>query len=73
VPVSAVADAPAPAARCAKGGPDGVLRVLPNRCIGRAAWKTPKDLKAGLYTYYCRIHPFMRGAFRVVPRRKLDA
>lgn len=29
-------------------------------------WSTPKSLKAGTYTYFCRIHPFMRGAFRVV-------
>ena len=27
---------------------------------------TPKSLKPGTYTYFCRIHPFMRGAFRVV-------
>ena len=33
---------------------------------GRNTWKTPKTLKAGTYTYFCRIHPFMRGAFRVV-------
>ena len=32
----------------------------------RNTWKTPKTLKAGTYTYFCRIHPFMRGAFRVV-------
>jgi plastocyanin len=29
---------------------------------------TPKSLSAGDYTYFCRVHPFMRGAFRVVPR-----
>jgi plastocyanin len=29
-------------------------------------WQTPPDLKPGTYTYFCRIHPFMRGAFRVV-------
>jgi hypothetical protein len=28
---------------------------------------TPKDLKVGKYAYFCRIHPFMRGEFRVVP------
>jgi plastocyanin len=33
----------------------------------RNTWKTPKNLKPGTYTYFCRIHPFMRGAFRVVP------
>jgi plastocyanin len=32
----------------------------------RNTWKTPKSLKSGTYTYFCRIHPFMRGAFRVV-------
>jgi plastocyanin len=32
----------------------------------RNTWKTPKNLSAGTYTYFCRIHPFMRGAFRVV-------
>jgi plastocyanin len=28
-------------------------------------WSTPKGLAPGTYTYFCRIHPFMRGAFRV--------
>ena len=23
------------------------------------------DLKPGTYTYFCRVHPFMRGAFKV--------
>jgi plastocyanin len=31
----------------------------------RVTWETPKDLRPGTYTYFCRIHPFMRGAFRV--------
>jgi plastocyanin len=35
--------------------------------VGRDAWSTPADLGPGTYTYFCRIHPFMRGAFRVVP------
>jgi polyvinyl alcohol dehydrogenase (cytochrome) len=26
---------------------------------------TPPDLPAGTYSYFCRIHPWMRGAFRV--------
>jgi plastocyanin len=34
----------------------------------RQTWKTPKNLKAGTYNYFCRIHPFMRGSFRVVGR-----
>ena len=28
-------------------------------------WQTPPDLPTGTYTYFCRVHPFMRGAFRV--------
>ncbi|MEA2471651.1 MAG: hypothetical protein QOE38_2650, partial [Thermoleophilaceae bacterium] len=31
----------------------------------KETWKTPKNLRAGTYTYFCRVHPFMRGAFRV--------
>ena len=31
----------------------------------RHKWKTPKSLPRGTYTYFCRIHPFMRGSFRV--------
>jgi plastocyanin len=33
---------------------------------GRVTWQTPTDLSSGTYTYFCRIHPSMRGAFRVV-------
>jgi plastocyanin len=29
-------------------------------------WDTPTTLPAGLYSYYCRLHPWMRGAFEVV-------
>jgi plastocyanin len=31
----------------------------------RLTWDTPTTLDPGTYTYFCRIHPFMRGAFRV--------
>jgi plastocyanin len=31
----------------------------------RDTWSTPTNLTAGTYTYFCRVHPFMRGAFRV--------
>lgn len=41
-------------------GPDGYTAAAQ-----RAEWDTPKDLDPGTYTYFCRIHPFMRGAFRV--------
>ncbi len=34
--------------------------------VGRDTWSTPKNLSAGTYTYFCRVHPFMRGSFRVV-------
>jgi hypothetical protein len=27
--------------------------------------QTPPELPAGKYSYFCRVHPFMRGAFRV--------
>jgi plastocyanin len=36
----------------------------------RHTWKTPKNLKPATYTYFCRIHPFMRGSFRVVPKKR---
>jgi hypothetical protein len=34
----------------------------------RIQWRTPKTLSPGTYSYFCRIHPFMRGAFRVTSR-----
>ncbi len=34
---------------------------------GRLDWQTPATLPPGVYTYFCRIHPFMRGAFDVTP------
>jgi hypothetical protein len=33
---------------------------------GRLTWSTPKTLGPGTYTFFCRIHPFMRGAFRII-------
>jgi hypothetical protein len=33
--------------------------------VGRLTWSTPKNLPPGTYTFYCRIHPFMRGVFRI--------
>ena len=44
-------------------GPPGVTAAAQ-----RASWRTPKRLRAGTYTYFCRVHPFMRGAFRVRKR-----
>jgi plastocyanin len=34
--------------------------------VGRDTWDTPRNLSPGTYTYFCRVHPFMRGSFRVV-------
>jgi hypothetical protein len=31
----------------------------------RVTWATPANLADGTYAYFCRVHPFMRGAFRV--------
>jgi plastocyanin len=42
-------------------GPNGLTPAA-----NRNTWKTPKNLPVGTYTYFCRIHPFMRGSFRVV-------
>jgi len=29
-------------------------------------WSTPRSFRQGVYTFFCRIHPFMRGIFRIV-------
>lgn len=34
--------------------------------VGRLSWTTPRNLPPGTYTFFCRIHPFMRGVFRVI-------
>jgi len=39
--------------------------LLATAASNRNTWSTPKNLKPGTYNYFCRIHPFMRGAFRV--------
>jgi hypothetical protein len=33
---------------------------------GKLSWSTPTNLAPGTYTFYCRIHPFMRGVFRII-------
>jgi plastocyanin len=50
------ADVPFDSGELGTGGPPTADRVT---------WSTPTDLPEGTYTYFCRIHPFMRGAFRV--------
>jgi plastocyanin len=44
-------------------GPAGITAAA-----NRATWRTPRNLDPGTYTYFCKIHPFMRGAFRVKGR-----
>ena len=52
-----------------EGSPaEGPLRpALTNGTVGRLDWATPSDMPTGLYTFYCRIHPSMRGAIKVLP------
>lgn len=71
IPITPVVDKATGAANCNDGGPTGLVGILKTGCIGTKTWKTPKNLNPGLYTYFCRIHPFMRGAFRVVPKSTL--
>ncbi len=44
----------------------GELGIAGVPTAGRLTWQTPPDLPTGTYTYFCRIHPFMRGGFQVV-------
>jgi len=46
-------------------GPEGLTPAAQ-----RISWKTPRKMRAGTYTYFCRVHPFMRGAFRVAGKRR---
>jgi hypothetical protein len=68
VPITAVVNKPADKAKC-KGVP-GLVGIIANGCVGTQVYKTPKNLSPGTYSYFCRIHPFMRGAFRVVKKQK---
>jgi hypothetical protein len=67
VPITPVVDTPADKAKC-KGLP-GLIGIIANGCVGTQVYKTPKNLTPGTYSYFCRIHPFMRGAFRVVKKK----
>ena len=44
----------------------GELGIAGPPTADRLTWSTPRDLDTGTYTYFCRVHPSMRGAFRVV-------
>ena len=48
------------------GGYDSGQLGLGTPATGRLDWSTPTSLKPGTYTFFCRIHPFMRGVFRVI-------
>jgi hypothetical protein len=43
----------------------GTLGTASPPATGALEWRTPSNLAPGTYTFFCRIHPFMRGAFRV--------
>jgi hypothetical protein len=67
VPITAVVPTPTDKANC-KTVP-GLVGIIANGCVGTQVYKTPKNLKVGTYSYFCRVHPFMRGAFRVVKNK----
>jgi hypothetical protein len=69
IPLTAVVDRPTKKANC--GNPSGLLKLVSAGCVGSVTYKTPKNLAPGTYTYFCRVHPFMRGAFRVVPKKSV--
>jgi plastocyanin len=43
----------------------GQLALGGQPTANRETWATPTTLRQGTYNYFCRVHPFMRGAFRV--------
>jgi hypothetical protein len=49
-----------------KGGYDSGQLGIGTPASGKLTWSTPKNLAPGTYTFYCRIHPFMRGVFRII-------
>jgi hypothetical protein len=48
------------------GGFDSAQLGIGTPASGKLSWSTPKSLRQGTYTFYCRIHPFMRGVFRII-------
>jgi hypothetical protein len=48
------------------GGYDSGQLGLGTPATGKLSWSTPANLKPGTYTFFCRIHPFMRGLFRII-------
>ena len=52
--------------------PDGPRQSLIGRVHRHDDVEDAEEPDAGTYTYFCRIHPFMRGAFRVVPKQRVE-
>jgi hypothetical protein len=48
------------------GGYDSGQLGLGAPATGKLDWSTPTNLPPGTYTFFCRIHPFMRGVFRII-------
>src|SRR5262249_26584961 len=48
------------------GGYDSGQLGLRTPAVDRLSWSTPTSLKPGTYTFFCRIHPWMRGVFRII-------
>ena len=49
----------------------GKLGFGPQGCTAaanRVTWRHAEEPRPGTYTYFCRVHPFMRGAFQVKPK-----
>jgi len=67
-PFTAAIDEPTAKKNCADVE-GALLKGIANGCVGETVYKTPKNLTPGTYTYFCRVHPFMRGAFRVVKKK----
>jgi hypothetical protein len=67
IPLTAVVNRPTAKSNCATV--PGLAKLVSAGCVGKVTWQTPRNLAPGTYTYFCRIHPFMRGSFRVVPRK----
>jgi hypothetical protein len=47
------------------GGYDSAQLGVGPPASGTLDWSTPADLRPGTYAFFCRIHPFMRGVFRI--------
>lgn len=67
-PITAAVPVPTAKENCASVG--GLVKAISDGCVGSTIYKTPKNLTPGTYAYFCRVHPFMRGAFRVVKNKK---